>query len=42
MFPDVEKQKVIATVEKCFGDIENAAIHLFEESSSDFSKYKLE
>ena len=42
MFPDVEKQKVIATVEKCFGDIENACIHLLEGSSSDSSKYKLE
>ena len=38
MFPNVDKQKVTTTVENCFGNIENAATHLLEESSSDSSK----
>ncbi|CAB4007572.1 E3 ubiquitin- ligase pub2 [Paramuricea clavata] len=37
MFPNVDKQKVTTTVENCFGDVENAAIHLLEENSSDSS-----
>jgi hypothetical protein len=41
MFPNVDKQKVTTTVENCFGDVENAAIHLLEENSSDSSKYSI-